>query len=113
MWIEKLARGVIALDTPIGPRYLQPNFYQRALLMWTFRNFLTLPRQVLRPREQRVIDQLMQENRFVALDAQTDWPLIGKIERRFGDPVEVTPSRKPAESSSSAVAERGREAASA
>ena len=36
MWIEKLADGVLQVDTPIGPRFIQPNFLQRALLLWTF-----------------------------------------------------------------------------
>jgi|SRR5580658_24253 hypothetical protein len=98
MWIEKLTDGVVALDTPIGPRYVQPNFVQRAYLIWTFRNFFSLPQQVLRPWERRLIDRLRSENRFVSLSAAgaPDRPVIGRVERRAPVPAEVLPFRKPA-----------------
>ncbi|MGA7291392.1 MAG: hypothetical protein WBW53_08725 [Terriglobales bacterium] len=117
MWIEKLTDGVLELDTPIGPRYVQPNFLQRAYLLWTFRNFLSLPQQVLRPRELQLIERLRNDNRFVSLSVPggTDHPIIGKVERRA--PVaEVLPIRKPsarepiAARSSSATTEQNQEA---
>ncbi|MGA7077241.1 MAG: hypothetical protein WBQ43_17085 [Terriglobales bacterium] len=130
MWIEKLTAGVVALDTPIGPRYVQPNLVQRAYLIWTFRNFFSLPQQVLRPWERRLIDRLWSENRFVSLSTAgaPDRPVIGRIERRAPAQAEVLPFRKPAtrestygesmyrESTSGsqpATAERSQEAASA
>ena len=69
MWIEKLAHGILEMDTPIGPRYLQPTFVERAVLLWTFRNFFSLPQQVLRPRERRLINRLLNENRYVSVSA--------------------------------------------
>src|ERR1700687_3368513 len=120
MWIEKLARGVLELDTPIGPRYVQPNLLQRAYLIWTFRNFFSLPQSVLLPWERRLIDRLWSQNRFVSLSAASvpDKPVIGRIERRSPLQAEVLPIRKPPvrepiSGSTSAVAEPGREAASA
>src|SRR5260370_11890675 len=125
MWIEKLTDGVLELDTPIGPRYLQPNLAQRAYLLWTFRNFFSLPQPVLRPRERRLIDRLRSENRFVSLSAAgaPDKPLIGRIERRApahteGLTIRKPPTRQPPicqpmSGSPSAVAERSQEAASA
>lgn len=114
MWIEKLAHGILELDTPIGPRYLQPNFLQRAFLMWTFRNFVSLPHQVLRPSERQLIDRLCSENRFVSLPADgTDRPVIGRVERRAPTVAETLPTRKPPARSEASAAERGREAASA
>jgi hypothetical protein len=114
MWIEKLADGVLELDTPIGPRYVQPSFLQRAYLIWTFRNFFSLPQQVLRPWEIRLIDRLCNENRFVALMAGShDRPVIGRVERRMPAQAEVLPMRKPASGAQTAVAEQTREAASA
>jgi len=120
MWIEKLARGVLELDTPIGPRYLQPNVVQRAYLLWTFRNFFSLPQPVLRPWERRLVDRLWDENRFVSLSVAgaVDRPVIGKIERRTPAQAEVLPirrppAREPVSGSASAVAEQSREAASA
>jgi len=125
MWIEKLTDGVLELDTPIGPRYLQPNLAQRAYLLWTFRNFFSLPQPVLRPRERRLIDRLRSENRFVSLSAAgaPDRPVIGRIERRASAQAEVlpickAPIRQPLicqamSGAQSAVAEQSQEAASA
>jgi hypothetical protein len=118
MWIDKLARGVLALDTPIGPRYLQPGFLERALLLWTFRNFDSLPQLVLHASERRLIDRLANENRFVSLSARGDYelPVIGTVEWRkpqsAGLPDEVLPMRKPV-SASTGIVEQGGEAASA
>jgi hypothetical protein len=120
MWIEKLTRGVLELDTPIGPRYVQPNLLERAYLIWTFRNFFSLPQPVLFPWERRLIDRLRSENRFVSFSAASvpDQPVIGRIERRTPFQAEVLPIRKPPvrepiSASPSAVAEPSREAASA
>ncbi|MFZ1917841.1 MAG: hypothetical protein WAU58_09730 [Terriglobales bacterium] len=84
MWIEKLFGGVLELETPIGPRFLDLNFLERVRLMWTFRHFLSLPQQVLRPSELRLIDRLTNENRFVAKSAiaEHDLPVIGRVERQ-------------------------------
>jgi len=115
MWIEKLTDGVLELDTPIGPRYVQPNLLQRAYLIWTFRNFFSLPQQVLRPWELRLIDRLCSENRFVSrsVAGTHERTVIGRVERRAPAQAEVLPMRKPASSAQAAVAEQTREAASA
>ena len=114
MWIEKLARGILELDTPIGPRYLQPSFIQRAWLLWTFRNFSSLPQQVLRTGERRLVERLCAENRFISLSAVgADWPVIGRIERRPPQLAEVLPMRKPVSRAQAAPTDQGREAASA
>ncbi len=115
MWIEKLADGVIELDTPIGSRYVRPSLVQRAYLMWMFRNFVSLPQQVLLPWERRLIDRLWRENSFVSLSAvgTHETPIIGRIERRAVAQVEVLPLRKPVSSVKPAAAEASQEAASA
>jgi len=79
MWIEKLSRGVLELETPVGPRFLDLSPVQRARLMWTFRNFSSLPHQVLRSSELRLIDRLSNANRFVSR-ATEERPVIGKVE---------------------------------
>lgn len=113
--MEKLTDGVIELDTPIGSRYVQPNLVERAYLIWTFRNFFSLPQQVLRPWERRLIDRLWSQNRFVSLSGASaqDRPVIGRVERRAPAKAEVVPIRKPVSGSNPAVAEQSREAASA
>src|SRR5450755_4942887 len=94
MWIAKLTDGIVQLDTAIGPRYVQPNLAQRAYLIWTFRNFFSLPQQVLRPRERHLIDRLWSENRFVPMRSSApDRPVIGRVERRASVPAEVVPIR--------------------
>jgi hypothetical protein len=118
-WIEKLIDGVLELETPIGPRYVQPNFAERLVLIWTFRNFISLPQQVLRPRERRLVDRLWSESRFVPVRASsTDRPIIGRIERRAPTHAEVvalsaSPLRKPVSRSASAAVDQNRDAASA
>jgi hypothetical protein len=119
MLIEKLIDGIVQLDTPIGPRYVQPNLLERAYLIWTFRNFFSLPQQVLRPWQRRLIDRLWAEKRFVSIVSAgaSDRPIIGRVERRTPVPVEVLPIRKPGVSanpgSTPAVPGPNREAASA
>jgi len=115
MWMEKLADGVLQVDTPIGPRFIQPNLIQRARLLWTFRNFLSLPQQVLSAREQRLIDCLCREQRFVPMadSAGVDKPLIGRIESRSPAQPEHPSARKPVVLADRAMPERGNEAASA
>src|ERR1700693_5146554 len=115
MWIEKLTRGVLELDTPIGPRSLHPNLVQRAYLIWTFRNFFSLPQPVLHPWQLRLIDRLRGENKFVSLSVAgvPDKPVIGRIERRAPSQAEILPIRKPPvhepiSASTSAVAEPSR-----
>lgn len=114
MWIKKLAEGVLEIDTPIGPRYIQPNFVERAFLLWTFRNFPSLPHQVLSQWQQRLIDRLWSDHRFVSVSALVglSQPIIGRVERRPVAPEPVL-AKKASAASPAAVAERGREAASA
>ena len=114
MWIEKLTGGVLELETPIGPRYLQPSFMERALLLWTFRHFCSLPQSVLRPWERRLVERLWSDNKFVSLTAPgtLDRPVIGKLERRPPQAdIAVIPLRTPATPSD--ATEPSREAASA
>lgn len=80
--MEKLAAGVVRVLTPIGPRYVELSFLQRAYFLWIFRHFDTLPQQVLSARQQRIIDQLFVQKRFVSLPStMTEVPVIGTLER--------------------------------
>ena len=85
MLIDKLAAGVVQVQTPIGPRYVMPSFRQRVYLLWMFRNFPILPHAVLSGGQQRLIDRLCSEQRFVSMayaDGMDDAPVIGTVERR-------------------------------
>jgi hypothetical protein len=85
MLIDKLAAGVVQVQTPIGPRYIMPSFLQRVYLLWVFRNFPILPHAVLSGRQQRMIDRMCGEQVFASLpyvDGLHEAPIIGIIERR-------------------------------
>jgi hypothetical protein len=104
MWIEKLSDGVVQVQTPIGPRYLMPSFLQRVYFLWMFRNFPILPHAVLSTGQQRMVDRLCSEQRFVSMayaDGMDDAPVIGTVERRPKTGPDFLPPRRPAVSESS------------
>src|SRR5437660_10950519 len=55
---HKIRYGVMELRTDIGLAYARPTFWQRIYLLWTFRNFHRLPKEVLNRRQQKLIDKL-------------------------------------------------------
>lgn len=97
MWIEKLAEGVVQVQTPIGPRYLMLSFLQRVYFLWMFRNFPILPHAVLSGGQQRMIDRLCSQQRFVSLayaDGMEDAPVIGTVEKRPKIGPDAWPARR-------------------
>ncbi|MGC2473212.1 MAG: hypothetical protein WA485_02680 [Candidatus Sulfotelmatobacter sp.] len=107
MLIEKLAAGVVRVQTPLGPRFVMPSFIQRIYLLWMFRNFPILPHAVLSGRQQRMIDRMCSQQSFASLYADTldELPVIGTIEHRPPIGPEPLPSRRPAASETSLAAE--------
>src|ERR1700745_2066008 len=98
MWIEKLADGVVRVQTPIGPRFIMPSFLQRVYFMWMFRNFPILPHAVLSGRQQRMIDTMCSQQRFASMayaDGMDEAPVIGTIERRPPGAPQTLPPRRP------------------
>jgi hypothetical protein len=98
MLIEKLAGGVVRVQTPIGPRYVMLSFLQRIYLLWMFRNFPILPHAVLSQRQQRMIDRLCAEQSFASIvysDDMDEAPVIGTIERRPTLASDPLPPRRP------------------
>jgi hypothetical protein len=84
MWIERLFCGVLRVLTPFGPRYLSPSFVERVYLLWTFRNFTSLPPVVLNHRQQRLVGRLCSQQKFGSLcfeNGTFEQPLIGTVER--------------------------------
>jgi len=107
MLIEKLAAGVVQVQTPIGPRYLIPSFLERIYLVWMFRNFPILPHAVLSGRQQRMIDRMCSEQRFESLpyvDGLDEAPVIGTVERRPVIGMQTLPPRRPVASESGGLA---------
>jgi hypothetical protein len=115
MLIDKLAAGVVQVQTPIGPRYVvPPSFIQRVYLIWMFRHFPILPHAVLSRRQQRMIDRMCSEQRFASMaysDGMSEVPVIGTVEHRppiAADPSTLRPTlrptlRRPAASESSPI----------
>jgi hypothetical protein len=104
MLIEKLSDGVVQVQTPIGPRYLMPSFLQRVYFLWMFRHFPVLPHAVLSTGQQRMVDRLCSEQRFVSMayaDGMDDAPVIGTVERRLRMGPESLPPRRPVVSEAS------------
>jgi len=99
MWIDKLVDGVVRILTPIGPRYIQLTLLQRVYFFWIFRHFEKLPQQVLSERQQRFVDQLCVEHRFISLPSSMDEaPIIGTLERIPVMKVEERSGKRPAAS---------------
>ena len=89
MWIDKLADGVVQVQTAMGPRYVMPSFLQRAYFVWMFRHFPILPHAVLNSWQKRLIERLCSEQRFVSMayaDGLQDAPVIGTVEAPSNDP---------------------------
>lgn len=106
MFIEKLAAGVVEVQTPIGPRYVMPSFLQRLYLLWMFRNFPILPHAVLSRRQQELIDRMCSEQRFASM-AYADGmeaPVIGTIEHRPPVGTSSLPERRSAAGESGSIA---------
>ncbi len=51
MWMQKIRRGVLQVETDGGLRFVEPSFGQRLQLLWTFRNFSVLSEHVLNQHE--------------------------------------------------------------
>jgi hypothetical protein len=110
MLIEKLAGGVVRVQTPIGPRYVMPSFLQRVYLLWMFRNFPILPHAVLNGRQQRMIDEMCSEQRFESMayaEGMDEAPVIGTVERRPVGP-HTLPLRRPIARETAALAAEAR-----
>jgi TonB family protein len=56
--VSKIEQGVVELRTDVGRLYVHPGGWQRLYLRWTFRNFHSLPLQILNRRQKRLIESL-------------------------------------------------------
>lgn len=112
MLIDKLAAGVVRVQTPIGPRYVVPSFSQRVYLLWMFRNFPILPHAVLSRRQQRLIDRMCGEQRFASIayvDSMDEAPVIGTVEQRPPLPAPLPPRRPAVSDTSNRLAAEARQ----
>jgi hypothetical protein len=92
MLLEKLAEGVLRVQTPLGPRFVKPVFIERVYLLWVFRNFPALPANVLSRSQQQRIERMCQRHGFVSQfgpKQAEDFALLGTLEQR--PPAQETP----------------------
>jgi len=82
MWIEKIRRGVLQVETDGGLRFVKPSLGQRIQLLWTFRNFSVLPEDVLKPHERELVGELCLRSSPVRRgdDTAMAGPIIGILE---------------------------------
>jgi hypothetical protein len=56
--LNKLESGLLLFQTPQGLVAVEPTFWQRVYLLWTFRNFRQLSLPLLNPRQTALINDL-------------------------------------------------------
>lgn len=99
MLLEKLSQGVLRLLTPLGPRFVKPPFVQRVYLLWIFRNFRTLPANVLSQSQQRRIQTICQRYGYVSQfgpNQGEEFAVLGTLEQRPAPQETLAPRRPPA-----------------
>ena len=64
MWMEKIRHGVLEIQNENGLRYVRPSLGARIRLLWMFRNFQLLPKQVLNQRELALVAELLESGKF-------------------------------------------------
>ena len=71
---------LVALDTGHGVIYAPASGWNRVYLMWTFRNFHSLPQNVLNPRQQHLIGSLYRAAAEHSAHELYDADVIGTVE---------------------------------
>lgn len=88
MQMRRQIRGVLEVITPSGTHYLSPTFSERLLLIWIFRNFRTLPLNVLSEAQRKKIEGMA--NAYRRAEPFRCDEILGTIE--------AIPAKKPARS---------------
>lgn len=101
--VSKIENGVVELRTDVGRLYVCPTGWQSLYLRWTFRNFHSLPQQILNRRQKRLIERLSRTALLTPADPVPSSAIIGIVEnmRVFGlpsiaEPAEPATKTKPA-----------------
>ncbi len=91
---------LVALDTDQGVVYAPASGWDKVCLLWTFRNFRSLPQTVLSPRQQQLIASLYRETSGYPSNELHQAAIVGTVEgfRPSSLPslAASTKSRKPA-----------------
>jgi TonB family protein len=77
---QKIRTGLVELRTNGECLFATPSFFQRLYLLWTFRNFHSLPRQVLNRHQQQLVDKLRRAALASPEARRERLPIIGVVE---------------------------------
>lgn len=86
MLLDKLESGLLAYETEQGLFHAQASGWQRFHLLWTFRNFHSLPVKLLNPGEQRLVESLYRTKLTRLPNPNRDF-VIGTVEQYKPTPV--------------------------
>ena len=78
--VSKIEHGVVELRTDVGRLYVCPTLWQRLYLRWTFRNFHSLPQQILNRRQKRLIEGLSRNAILTPAERVPASAIIGIVE---------------------------------
>jgi TonB family protein len=73
-------RVLVALDSGQGVVYAPASGWDRVHLLWTFRNFRSLPQNVLSPRQKKLIESLYREASNYGSHELHDAVVVGTVE---------------------------------
>ncbi len=73
-------RVFLAFDSGIGLAYVEASGWQRAYLLWTFRNFRGVPHKILNDRQRKLIDMLYASASLEAPRGLNEDTIIGTVE---------------------------------
>ena len=102
--VSNIENGVVELRTDVGRLYVCPTGWQSLYLRWTFRNFHSLPQQILNRRQKRLIERLSRTALLNLAEPVPSSAIIGIVEnmRVFGLP-SLAEAAEPATKSKPAV----------
>jgi hypothetical protein len=80
---QKIRTGLVEMRTNVGLVYVSPSFWERIYLLWTFRNFHSLPKQVLNRHQQQLIDKLCRAEIVSRTEPIARTSIIGAVENVY------------------------------
>ena len=90
MLLNKLESGFLLFRTEQGTVAVEPSFWQRVYLLWTFRNFRQLSLPLLNPRQATLINSLFREQGSVVSDEYEPSLEIGVVENFVPPAIEIS-----------------------
>jgi hypothetical protein len=87
--LNKLESGFLLFQTQQGLVAVEPSFWQRVYLLWTFRNFRQLSLSLLNPRQTALINNLFRQHAPVDSDEYEPSLEIGVVENFMPPAIEI------------------------